>query len=193
MNPVDVVVKTAEPQFFYCSVAQHCEKGMFGIINPKSDFGGLNTVGAKMNDWLSSNPDLDAAWKVIHEDTKGTSADNWGNNIDISSIPESAYTDLAANVMWSRANFAANPGMLELDQGAATPDGSPIKIIGDLNTLLSATNQDPNAAVNPPAGTPTGALPNPENVSEALYGSASHNVVGFWVAALVGLASWMLL
>jgi plastocyanin len=49
---VDVTIQTNEQQFFYCSVAQHCAKGMFGIVQPK--MGGNNTVSFHMNKWLES-------------------------------------------------------------------------------------------------------------------------------------------
>lgn len=195
----DVVVQTEEPQFFYCSVQQHCEKGMWGVINPKSEFGGVNTVGSKMKEWTDSNPNLQAAWSYVHETTKTDQAvDTWGNSISLDGIPEEAYSDVAANVIWTRAMFGANPGTLETNKGAATPDGSPVTLVEDLSILLSATNQDPNAA-NQPAGTPTGALPNPSEAAEELAANAesdsgaSKNIVGFWVAAVVGVASWILL
>ena len=49
---VDVLVQTDEQQFFYCSVAKHCEKGMFGMVQPK--MGGNNTVSFHMQNWLDS-------------------------------------------------------------------------------------------------------------------------------------------
>ena len=49
---VDVTIQTNDQQFFYCSVAQHCSKGMFGMVLPK--MGGNNTVGLNMNNWLSA-------------------------------------------------------------------------------------------------------------------------------------------
>jgi len=190
----DVKVTTDEPQFFYCSVQQHCEKGMWGIINPKSEFGGIETVGAKMNDWVSANPDLGAAWAVVHETTKDTPADTWGNSISLAGVPETEYNNLATNVVWTRAMLAANPGTIENGRGAATPDGSPLSLVGDLNTFLSATTNDPNA-VAAPNGSATGELPNPSQVAAELEATsgASHTTVGVWVAALVGAASFFLL
>jgi plastocyanin len=190
-NTFDVVLQTDEQQFFYCSVAQHCEKGMFGMVQPK--MGGNNTVSFHMQDWLESNPDLKAAWANVHEQTKDTPADSWGNNISVDDIPEDSYMDLAQNIIWSRAMFAANPGSLEANS-AATTDGSPIKIVGDLNTFLSSTTQDPPANVAP--GTPTGELPAPSAVASQLGSTTS---AGFttsapvWVAALVSAVSYLML
>jgi plastocyanin len=191
----DVTIQTNEQQFFYCSVAQHCSKGMFGMVQPK--MGGNNTVSSNMNKWLDSNPDLKAAWAVVHKQTQGPSADTWGDHLNVDSIPEDSHMDLAQNIIWSRAMFAANPGALEANS-AATPDGSPLKIVGDLNTLLSATNQDPNQA-SVPAGTPTGSVPVPSAAASELAQSQGKTGAGFktsapvWVVAFVGVVSYLVL
>jgi plastocyanin len=187
----DVVLQTDEQQFFYCSVAKHCEKGMFGMVQPKT--GGNNTVSFHMQNWLESSPDLKAAWANVHEQTKDTPADSWGNNISIDDVPEDSYMDLAQNIIWSRAMFAANPGSLEANS-ATTADGSPIKIVGDLNTFLSSTTQDPPANVAP--GTPTGSLPAPSAVASQLGSSTSAGLktsAPVWVAAFVGAVSYLML
>jgi hypothetical protein len=143
------------------------------------------------------NPDLKAAWAVVHKQTQGTSADTWGDHLNVDSIPEDSHMDLAQNIIWSRAMFAANPGALEANS-AATPDGSPLKIVGDLNTLLSATNQDPNQA-SVPAGTPTGSVPVPSAAASELAQSQGKTGAGFktsapvWVVAFVGVVSYLVL
>jgi len=190
----DVLIQTNEQQFFYCSVAKHCEKGMFGMVQPKT--GGNNTVSFHMQNWLDSNPDLKAAWANVHEQTKDTSADSWGNNFSVDDIPEASYMDLAKNIIYSRAMFAANPGSLEANS-ATTADGSPIKIVGDLNTFLSSTTQDPPANVDP--GTPTGSIPAPSAVASQLANSYSKSSAGLqasvpvWVAAFIGALSYLML
>jgi hypothetical protein len=191
----DVTIKTNERQFFYCSVAEHCEKGgMFGMVIPT--MGGNNTVSSHMNKWLDSNPDLKAAWGVVHEQTKDTPADTWGNNFSMDGIPEWAHMEMAKNIMWNRAMFAANPGSLEASS-AETKDGSPLKLVGDLSTLLSATNQDPNQS-GAPSGTPTGSVPVPSAVASELAqaqstGAGFKTSVPAWVAAFVGAVSYLVL
>jgi len=190
----DVTIQTNEQQFFYCSVAQHCSKGMFGMVQPK--MGGNNTVSFHMSKWLDSNPDLKAAWAVVHNSTKGTSADNWGNNISLDDVPESSHMDMAKNIMWSRYMFAANPGSLEANS-AQTPDNSPITFVPDLNTLLSSTSQDP--APNVPKGTPTGSIPAESAIASQIAktptsaGLKTLSSVPVWVAALVGAVSYLVL
>jgi plastocyanin len=187
----DVLLTTDEQQFFYCSVAEHCEKGMFGMVQPKQ--GGNNTVSFHMQKWVDSNPDLKAAWANIHEKTKDSPADTWGNNISVDDIPEDSYMDLAKNIIYSRAMFAANPGSLEANS-AVTNDGSPMQILPDINTFLSSTTQDPPANVAP--GTPTGTVPAASEAASQLSGNTGAGFktsVPFWVAALVGVVSSLLL
>jgi plastocyanin len=165
----DMKVETDETRYFFCSAADgaHCSNGMWGMINPSSNFGGSDTIGSMMNDWVESNPDLKAAWSVVQNSTSGTLADTWGNSISVKDIPADQYVNVAQNTIWTRANLAANPGMQEFQHGAATPDGSPIKIVGDLNTLLASTIEVSNttqSAPTPDASTTTtpatsGALP----------------------------------
>lgn len=199
----DVVVETEEPQFFYCSVKEHCKKGMWGIINPASDFGGIDTVGSNMQEWVNSDPDLMAAWEYTKEMTQGTSVESWGSNINLQDIPEDVYPQVAANVLFTRANFAANPGMVELDLGAVTPDGSPVAIVSELNTLLSNASPDPaqntlapggGSSVAPPGAvtTATSATPTdlPANASSA---GSTRAMNGALLTGAVVFASWLLL
>jgi len=191
-NIFDVNITTNDTQFFYCGVAEHCEKGMFGMVQPQ--MGGNNTVSSLMQGWLDSNPDLQAAWSYVHNQTQGTPYDTWGNDMSMDGVPESSYMNMAQNIIWSRAMFAANPGAMEANS-ATTSDGSPIKIVGDLNSFLASTSQDPPASV--PQGTPTGSVPVASDVAPSL--SATKASAGFktsasvWVAAFVGAVSYLVL
>lgn len=103
--------------------------------------------------------------------------------------------DLAKNIVWSRAMFAANPGSLEANS-AETKDGSPIKIVGDLNSFLASTSQDPASV---PQGTPTGAVPDTSAAASQLANPPPKSGAGFktsvpvWVAAFVGAVSYLVL
>lgn len=102
--------------------------------------------------------------------------------------------DLAQNIIYSRAMFAANPGSLEANS-ATTNDGSPIKIVADLNTFLASTTQDPPANVAP--GTPTGTLPVPSEVASQLSDTKTSaglkTSVPVSVMAIVGALSYLML
>lgn len=49
------VVNTTDPTFFYCGVPTHCQKGMFGIINPPNADVASNTSVASMMPTLVDN------------------------------------------------------------------------------------------------------------------------------------------
>lgn len=195
----DVTVQTTEPQFFYCSVAQHCEKGMFGIINPTNVPGSTNTVGVMMNSMMQSNPQLQAAYSYMMQNISDSSAQNWGMSMSLDGIPASQYQEVAANVLFTQGTFALNPGMMESNQGAFNPDGSPIQFASGLNVLLSDTNAaTPSNAVSGPASeatvTPaaTGSL-TPVNAYGSGNGALSARGVSTWLAVIVGVAGWLLI
>jgi plastocyanin len=168
---VEVQVKNDQPMWFFCTFGNHCNKGMFGGVNLKSSFGDQKSVGVMMTKWVQSSPDLQAAWTYVQNKTAGTSAEKWGNSISVADIPEDKHMDIAQNILWTRVNLAENPGMQ--DTGSAqTPDNSPLKLVGDISTLLAETNtpqaaqqqQQPVSASKPPAPSATdskksGALP----------------------------------
>ncbi|KAG8767390.1 hypothetical protein FRC15_005714 [Serendipita sp. 397] len=198
MQTFDVVVETAEPQFFYCSVAQHCAKGMFGIINPGQGTGSSgNTVRSMMSSMLSSNPALEAAYRYMKNNiTQGSPADDWGMNISLDGIPESAYADVAANVLYTQGTMAVNPGMLE-SEGASNPDGSPVKLLPDLNVLLSSTAASPSSPVGGGSATVTS---DPSTLTPLTPANAADNgalsgkgINGVWITAVVGIAGWLLI
>lgn len=195
MQIFDVTVETDQTQFFYCSVAQHCAKGMFGIINPTNGAGATaNTVGTMMSSMLQENPGLSAAYNYAMQNISSSTAKNWGMGMSLDGIPESAYADVAANVLFTQATFAANPGMMETGLGATNPDGSPVMILPDLNVLLSNSNgaapTTPGAgASSAPVASPTASL-TPVN---AVGNGASRTGAGIWVAAVVGIAGWLLI
>lgn len=48
------VVNTTDPVFFHCAVPSHCQKGMFGIINPPSAIASANSVALQMQQLIAS-------------------------------------------------------------------------------------------------------------------------------------------
>lgn len=132
----------------------------------------------------------------MHEKTKNTPADTWGNSFSLDGVPEAAHMDMAKNIVYSRAMFAENPGSLDKNS-AETADGSPVKIVGDLNSFLANTSQDP--AGNVTQGTPTGSVPAESAAASQLANSTSTTSAGMktaapvWVAALVGALSYLVL
>jgi len=144
----DVQVKNDQPTWFFCTFGDHCSKGMFGGINAKSNFGDQKSVGVMMSKWVANNPDLQAAWTYVQNKTAGTPAEKWGNSISVADVPEDKHIDIAQNILWTRVNLAENPGMQDMGS-AETPDNSPLKLVGDLSTLLAQSHvQQPASASN---------------------------------------------
>lgn len=142
---------------------------------------------------MDSNPQLQAAWEYMSQNITGTTAENWGMGFSLDGIPEDQYEEVVANVLFTQANFAANPGMLESGQGAHNPDGSPVQIVSGLNVLLSqntaAAPDTPVASVSIPEPEPTRSL-TPVN---AYNGALSSRGASAWLAVIVGVAGWMLI
>jgi len=146
-----------------------------------------------MSSWLESNPNLQAAYNYAN--ISDSSAMNWGMGMSLQGVPESSYEDVAANVLFTQATFVANPGMMETGLGATTPDGSPIQIPSGVNVLLSNTSSaapTTTAAAEvdttTAASTPTGSV-----TPVQAYSGASKSSASIWVAAVVGIAGWLLI
>jgi hypothetical protein len=177
---------------------------MFGIVNPSNSLGSPNTVGTMMSSLMQSNPQLQAAYNYMMQNVSGTSAQNWGMGMSLQGIPQSQYEQVAANVLFTQANFAANPGMLESNQGAYNPDGSPIQIVSGLNALLSETSATPSSVPSVSAsasasvsGDGYGYGPSSTGsvtpVNAAASGALSTRSVSVWAAGIVAIAGWFLI
>ncbi|KAG8713733.1 hypothetical protein FRC08_012890 [Ceratobasidium sp. 394] len=107
----DQVVNNTDPTFFYCAVATHCAKGMFGIINPPSaPAGSATSVGMMMSTWTSQNPDLAKMQNAVDKMTVNTPAYNWASNLDAGALPTEAHQSLVENIFQTRMFYAMNPG-----------------------------------------------------------------------------------
>lgn len=155
----DQIVNNTDPTFFFCGVPTHCQKGMFGIINPPSaPVGAATSVGMMMSTWTTQNPDLAKMQTAVDAMTINTPAYSWASNMDTATIPVEAQQSLLENIFYSRMFYAANTGA---DQGASRSDGQPLSIPPDVSTLLTGTAANPAGANGAsagtvPAGTPTG-------------------------------------
>jgi hypothetical protein len=110
---VSQVVNDTNPTFYYCGTPTHCEKGMFGIINPPNAYQQPGSLSAMMSTLVSQNPSTNASWAYASNYTANNSvAANWGMNLDMSKMPTWAASYAAENMMYSQMFFAANPGTL---------------------------------------------------------------------------------
>jgi hypothetical protein len=70
-----------------------------------------------------------------NNETMGTSAYSWGENLDLGNVPTWAHQEFVMNVMYSRLTFAANPGMLESQLGASVPNGTAMVVPADISAV----------------------------------------------------------
>ncbi|KAG6832380.1 hypothetical protein H0H92_002648 [Tricholoma furcatifolium] len=130
------VVNDTNPVFFYCGTPGHCEKGMFGIINPPSAFGSATSVAASMQ----ANPDVAAYSSYTSQQTANNlAASKWGDNIDLSGLPDWAHTAVAENVLYTRNFLAANAEVLQADGTVdlSAAGSTPLMIPQDVGAALS--------------------------------------------------------
>ncbi|KAF8744264.1 hypothetical protein RHS02_01832, partial [Rhizoctonia solani] len=187
----DQVVNNTEPTFFFCAVPNHCQKGMFGIINPPSaPAGSATSVGAMMSTWTSQNPDLAKMQTAVDAMAINTPAYNWASNMDVSSIPTEAHQSLVENVFYTRMFYAMNTGA---DQGASRPDGQPISIPNDVNTLLTGTAGNPGGANGAPAGATPSGTPVSAPVNSTPSPQPSANGAGSVAASSALIAAFAIL
>jgi plastocyanin len=168
------VVNDTNPIFFYCGTPTHCEKGMFGIINPPNALGAPTSVSGMMQSLLVSNPDLSAYNAYTEKQTSGKGAVNqWGGNIDLASLPEWSQPYVAQNVLYTRNLVASNPDILQgdgsINVGAA--GSNPLMIPQDISAYLSSAV--PSAAASTPAPAVTSAAA-PASSAPASTGSMSN-------------------
>jgi plastocyanin len=153
------VVNDTNPIFYYCGTPGHCEKGMFGVINPAMAVPGAPTSLGGMMQTLAANDSELAAWAAVSSNATANNeqAGSWGENFDMSSLPPWSQSLFATNVMYTRALIGMNPdvystGAVDLSSVASTPLMLPVDLSSlDASTAPAATTADANAAATPAA------------------------------------------
>jgi plastocyanin len=142
------VVTTTEPTFFHCAVATHCQKGMFGIINPPSALSSSTSIMNAMPGMAASNANVRAMVTYTNQKTAGNSfAANWGNSIDMGQLPEWSREVVAENTMYTRTFLAANPDITRGDD-IDVSGPNPVMIPQDITAALTASNATTNASAS---------------------------------------------
>jgi len=108
----DQVVNDTNPTFYYCGVPNHCEKGMFGIINPpNAEPGAQNTAQGMMAMMAQNSSDFASQWSyTVMNTNNNTWASMWGSNMDVTKMTNdpAAQMALLQNVMFTRLSMASN-------------------------------------------------------------------------------------
>jgi plastocyanin len=109
-------VNDTNPTFFYCGTPTHCEKGMFGVINPPNAFMQPGSASMMMPSLSSQYPSTQAAMSYTSNLTASQpSAASWGMNMDMSSMPAWSQQYAADNILYTQAVMAMNPDMMGSD------------------------------------------------------------------------------
>ncbi|KAF8654108.1 hypothetical protein AX16_003641 [Volvariella volvacea WC 439] len=194
------VINDTNPIYFYCAAPNHCQQGMFGVINPRTSFGSPTSASAMMQPLSESHPDVAAYAAWSRTQTEGNeAASRWGSNIDMADTPEWAQPFVAENIMYTRNFLAANKevlredGTIDLSSAESTPLMIPQDIGAALNNAdASAAPSTPEANANTNAsassdapaasGTPAADTDSANATSGALGMSSSRILVGAAVA-----------
>jgi plastocyanin len=199
------VVNDTDPTFYYCGTPNHCEMGMFGIINPQMATPGSPTsAGQMMASMAANNSDISAyAAYVNNATTNNAAAGDWGAGIDMSSVPPWAQEPMAQNIMFTRAALAKNPGIMgangAIDMSGVATQPLNVPIDPTMINAASSGSAAASASVAPIAAAPTPAgdavSASASASSSGSSGSSSSNGASsvasprFLVAAVVVLAT----
>jgi plastocyanin len=188
------VVNDTSPTFYYCGTPTHCEKGMFGIINPPNAYQQPSSLAAMMPMLTSQNPSTNASWAYTSNYTANNSAvANWAMDLDMSKMPTWAASYVAENVMYSQNFLAANPGTLSSD-GTVSLSGLSNGTMTVPADIAAAARQNNAGSTTPSYSSPaaSGASPSPSatgSPSGALKNGAGALASPRIVVALVAVAA----
>jgi hypothetical protein len=153
------VVNDTNPTFYYCGTPTHCEKGMFGIINPAmATPGSPSSLGGMMSSMAANDSDLSAyAAYSSNVTASNDQAASWGSSFDMSSLPTWSHSLFATNVLYTRAALAMNAEILKTDNSIdlSSVSGTPLMLPMDISTALNAAAAAPSSDATPAAAAET--------------------------------------
>jgi plastocyanin len=191
------VVNDTNPTFFYCGTPTHCQKGMFGIINPPSAFEAPTSVSGMMSGLMSNNSDLATYAAYTANQTSGSAGANWGANIDMSSMPDWSQSLVAENVLFTRNVLAMNPdlmdasGSVNLGAVGSTPMMVPANIGQALVDSSSVSSSSDSSAAATSSGSEASSTSSPSGATSkngAISVASSKVLVGATVLVATFLA-----
>ena len=171
----------------------YSEKGMFGVINPPSDFQGPGSASQMMAQATSNSSDMAAMMAYTNSLTKGSlAATTWGDNIDVSQFPDWAQSLALENIMYTRAVMGANPDIVAAD-GSVQINDSPLVLPTDMASVNAAVDGASSSAASS-STTPTGGADAASSAPAAASSTAAakDNGAASTVAssALLGVAAF---
>jgi len=170
------VINNTDTTFYYCGTPTHCQKGMFGIINPPSATG-PTSMGGMMPSLAANDSSMAAMLSYTNNQTSGSVvAASWGGNIDLSSVPSWSYSLMAQNVMYNRVFLANNPDVISADGSIdlSSAGSTPLMIPGD----ITAAVVNSTAASTPSASATATSTPSPSSSSTPLSSTSTGSSSG---------------
>jgi len=141
------VVNDTNPTFFYCGTPTHCQKGMFGIINPPNALNQNTSVSMMLPSLASMYPSTQAAMSYTMNVTASQpNAASWGMGIDMSAMPSWAQSYTVENVMYTQSFLAMNAdalspsGSVDLTNLAKHPVMLPVDVAASLASTSNSTS-----------------------------------------------------
>jgi plastocyanin len=187
------VVNDTNPTFYYCGTPTHCQKGMFGIINPPNAYNQPSSVGMMMGSLAGQYPSTQAAMTYSSNVTSNSSsASSWGMSMDMSGMPSWSQQYLAENVLYTRAFVGMNPETLK-DDGSIDLSGlgsNPVMLPVDVASM-TGNNADSSSGYgsgsSDPSSSPSSSSASPS--ASAVGGSSkSSNGAGALSSPRVAVA-----
>lgn len=178
------VVNDTNPTFYYCGTPTHCQKGMFGIINPPNAFQQPGSASNMMPSLASQNPSTQAGWSYASNATSNnTAAANWGMNLDMSKMPDWSMPYMAENILFTRSFLAMNPESMAADGSVNLAPLSNNAVM--IPTDIAAAARQNNAQSGNSSATSSGATSTP---SSAASSSGGKNGAGALASPRVAVA-----
>jgi plastocyanin len=182
------VVNDTNPVFYYCGTPSHCQKGMFGIINPPNAFGASTSVSGMMQSISANNSDVSAYAAYSTKMTANNEqASKWGSNIDLASLPSWSQSLVAENVLYTRNFLASNSEVLKADGSIdlSAAGSTPLMIPQDISAALNnAASVNPSASASATGSATASATPESSAVGATSKNGATSTAVS---RVLVGL------
>lgn len=172
-------VNTTEPTYFYCAAPTHCDKGMFGIINPGSAAGSNTSAGVWMpahNSSTNSSAPASSEYSSYYSYTQtliqnNTVASGWGADVDMSAVPEWAREPLAENIMYTQNLIAMNPDVVTPEGKISVGTDAPLMLPNDVAAVNNAAAPSGDASDS----TDASSAPSGETAPTDPVGAASQN------------------
>ena len=168
---VNQVVNDTNPTFYYCGVPTHCQKGMFGIINPPNAADQNTSAAMMMPSLASQNPPTAAGMTYAQNMTSGhAAAAAWGSSIDLGGMPTWAQPYAAENILYFRTFLAVNPetisdsGTVDLSPLGQTPVMFPTDVAAAAR-LSNGTVPSSSSSAAVPDPTSSGSYSTPNSAS----------------------------